>query len=91
MLISVDMAVLINEYNDALARSAELAKEKFKRIKTLVKKLGLDKDLLLKEVNEEAVEEIEHYLMDLGRLMCLTACIPLVFHQKERRWKNSAN
>jgi len=61
-----DMAVLINEYNDALTRSSELAEQKFKRIKILVKKLGLDKDLLLKEVNEEAVEEIEHYLMDLG-------------------------
>ncbi|HIE26300.1 TPA: cobaltochelatase subunit CobN [Candidatus Poribacteria bacterium] len=60
-----ELAVLIDEYNDALTRSAELAKEKFKRIKTLVKKLGLDKDLLLEEVNEEAVEEIEHYLIEL--------------------------
>jgi len=60
-----DLAVLIDEYNDALTRSSELAKEKFKRIKTLVKKLGLDKDLLLEEINEEAVEEIEHYLIDL--------------------------
>ncbi len=60
-----DLAVLIDEYNDALTRSAELAKQKFKRIKTLVKKLGMDKDLLLEEVNEEAVEEIEHYLLDL--------------------------
>ncbi|MBE9503109.1 MAG: cobaltochelatase subunit CobN, partial [Proteobacteria bacterium] len=62
----IDLAGLINEYNDALTRSSELAKQKFKRIKTMVKKLGLDKDLLLKEVNEEAVEEIEHYLLDLG-------------------------
>ncbi len=60
-----DLAVLINEYNDALTRSVELAEEKFKRIKTLVKKLGLDKDLLLEEINEEAVEEIEHYLLEL--------------------------
>ncbi|MBW1794942.1 MAG: cobaltochelatase subunit CobN [Deltaproteobacteria bacterium] len=60
-----DLAVLINEYNRALSRSVELAKEKFKRIRTLVKKLGLDKDLLLEEVNEEAVEKIEHYLLEL--------------------------
>ena len=60
-----DLSVLIDEYNDAVTRSAELAKEKFKRIKTLVKKLGLDKDLLLEEVNEGAVEEIEHYLIEL--------------------------
>ena len=62
----IDLAGLINEYNDALTRSSELAEQKFKRIKIMVKKLGLDKDLLLKEVNEEAVEEIEHYLLDLG-------------------------
>ncbi len=60
-----DLAALINEYNDALTRSVELAEKKFKRIETLVKKLGLDKDLLLEEVNEEAVEEIEHYLIEL--------------------------
>jgi cobaltochelatase CobN len=60
-----ELAVLIDEYNDSLTRSAELAREKFKRIKTLVKKLGLDKDLLLEEVNEEAIEKIEHYLIEL--------------------------
>ena len=60
-----DLSVLIDEYNDALTRSAELAREKFKRIKTMVKKLGLDKDLLLEEINEDAIEEIEHYLIEL--------------------------
>ena len=60
-----ELSVLIDEYNDALTRSSELAKEKFKRIRILVKKLGLDKDLLLEEVNEEAVEKIEHYLIEL--------------------------
>jgi cobaltochelatase CobN len=59
------LAVLIDEYNTAVARSEELAKEKMKRIKTLVKKLGLDKDLLLAEMDEEAIEEIEHYLLEL--------------------------
>lgn len=60
-----DLSVLINEYNDALTRSTELANEKHKKIKTLVKTLGVDKDLLLKEVNEEAIEKIEHYLIEL--------------------------
>lgn len=60
-----DLAVLIDNYNDALSHSAELAAQKFKRIGSLVKKLGLDKDLLLQKVDEEAMEEIEHYLMDL--------------------------
>ena len=60
-----DLTVLIDEYNKALPRNAELAEMKFKRVKALVEKLGLDKDLLLEEINEEAVETIEHYLMDL--------------------------
>jgi len=60
-----ELSVLIDEYNNVLSSSAELAKEKFKRIKVMVKKLGLDKDLLLDEINEEAVEEIEHYLLEL--------------------------
>ncbi|QTA90241.1 Chelatase domain-containing protein [Desulfonema magnum] len=60
-----DMGVLIAEYNDALTRSAELAEQKLRRIKDMVKKLGLDKDLLLEEIDEEAVEELEHYLVEL--------------------------
>ncbi len=60
-----NLAGLINEYNDALTRSHELAEKKFKRIRDMVKKLGLDKDLLLKELDEEAIEEIEHYLIEL--------------------------
>jgi cobaltochelatase CobN len=60
-----ELAVLIDEYNAAIPRSNELAKEKLKRIKILVKKLGLDKDLLLTEIDEEAVEEIEHYVLEL--------------------------
>ncbi len=60
-----ELSGLINEYNDVLSRSAELAEMKFKRIEALVKKLGLLKDLLLEEFNEEAIEEVEHYLLDL--------------------------
>ena len=60
-----ELSVLIDEYNNALSRSAHLAGEKFKRIKIMVKKLGLNKDLLLEKINEEAVEEIEHYLLEL--------------------------
>ena len=60
-----ELAVLIDEYNDALPRSKELAGEKFRRIKILVKELGLDKDLLLKVVDENAIEAIEHYILEL--------------------------
>jgi len=60
-----DLAGLINEYNDALTRNIELAEEKFKRIKDMIIKLGIDKDLLLNEVTENNLEKIEHYLIEL--------------------------
>jgi len=60
-----ELSGLISEYNDVLSRSPELAEMKFKRIEAMVKKLGLLKDLLLEEFNEEALEEIEHYLLEL--------------------------
>ena len=60
-----ELSVLIDEYNSALPRSARLAGKKFKRIKNMVKKFGLDKDLLLEEIDEEAVEIVEHYLLEL--------------------------
>jgi len=63
-----ELAVLIDEYNDTVPRSKELAEQKFNRIKVLVKKLGLDKDLLLKEINEKSVEKIEHYLLELQEI-----------------------
>ena len=56
---------MINEYTGILGHNAELADAKLKRIKTMVKKLGLDKDLLLEVIDEEAVEKIEHYLLEL--------------------------
>ncbi len=59
------LASLIAEYNDALARDQSLAEEKLKRIEILVKKLGVDRDLLLEEIGGDAVEEIEHYLVEL--------------------------
>jgi cobaltochelatase CobN len=60
-----ELAGLINEYNDVVARSPELAKVKFMRIEAMVKKLGLMKDLLLEKFDEAAIEEVEHYLLDL--------------------------
>ncbi|MEW5691705.1 MAG: cobaltochelatase subunit CobN [Candidatus Hydrogenedentota bacterium] len=60
-----ELAVLIDEYNDALSRDEKLAEEKFKRIVIMVKKLGLDKDLLLEKIDEDAIEKIEHYLIEL--------------------------
>ncbi len=55
----------IQQYNIALTKDRELADLKFKEIKRLVKKTGIDRDLKLKKVNKSSVEKIEHYLIDL--------------------------
>ncbi|MDI6775117.1 MAG: cobaltochelatase subunit CobN [Verrucomicrobiota bacterium] len=60
-----ELSVLLGEYNDALARSPELAEQKFARIKVTVETLGLDKDLGLSVVNQSATETVEHYLLEL--------------------------
>ena len=60
-----ELSGLINEYNDVLARSPELAEMKFKRIEEMVNKLALLKDLLLEKFDEEALEAVEHYLIEL--------------------------
>jgi len=59
------LSSLIDEYNDSLTRDQSLARKKLQRIGKLVKKLGVDKDLLLEEINDESVEKIEHYLIEL--------------------------
>jgi cobaltochelatase CobN len=59
------LAGLIDEYNDALTRDQSLAMGKLQRIEEVVRKLGVDKDLLLEEINDAAVEKIEHYLIEL--------------------------
>jgi cobaltochelatase CobN len=60
-----ELSNLINEYDDALTRSEELARIKLKRITTIIMKLGINKDLLFDEVNDDALEEVEHYLIEL--------------------------
>ena len=70
-----ELSGLINEYNDCIERNPELAKVKFKRIEEMVTKLGLMKDLLLEKFDEAAVEEVEHYLLDLQ-----TANVPYGLH-----------
>ncbi len=55
----------IDEYHNAQAVDAALAGEKLKSVQELVGKLGLDKDLGLKEINDDAIEEVEHYILEL--------------------------
>ena len=63
------LAGLIEDYNIALNRDENVAKEKLKRTHTLIQKLGIDKDLGLEKIDEDAIEEIEHYLIEIGQTM----------------------
>ena len=56
---------LIDAYHNAQAMDAALAGEKLISVRKLIRKLGLDKDLGLKELNDNAIEEIEHYILEL--------------------------
>ena len=55
----------IDEYHNALAVDAALGEEKLKSVQELIRKLGLDKDLGLEALNDEAIEEVEHYILEL--------------------------
>ncbi|GAK51563.1 hypothetical protein U14_02808 [Candidatus Moduliflexus flocculans] len=58
-----ELAALISEHG--AAPSDAIASAKFERIREMVVKLGLDKDLKLTDVTADALEKIEHYLLAL--------------------------
>ena len=60
-----ELTGLIDAYHNAQAMDAALAGEKLISLRKLIRKLGLDKDLGLKELNDDAIEEIEHYILEL--------------------------
>ncbi len=57
---------LIESYNVALTKNEKLAEEKRKRVTNLIKELGIDRDLDIKEINEDAIEHVEHYLIEIS-------------------------
>jgi cobaltochelatase CobN len=61
---------LINGYNRSQAMQSQIAEAKLEEIKTVTRKLGLDTDLGITAYDSKALEEIEHYLLELkGNLM----------------------
>jgi len=61
---------LINGYNRSKAMDSQTAEAKLREIKSLCRKMGLLKDLDITEIDEEALEDIEHYLLEIkGNLM----------------------
>ncbi|MDA3971852.1 MAG: cobaltochelatase subunit CobN [Desulfobulbaceae bacterium] len=55
----------IDAYHNAQALDEALAGEKLKTVHQLIRKLALDKDLGLNELDDEAIEEVEHYILEL--------------------------
>lgn len=60
-----ELTAVIDSYHNAQVTNFELAREKLKTAHKLIIKLGIDKDLSLKELNDEAIEEVEHYILEL--------------------------
>lgn len=56
------LSSLISEYD---AAAQELKPAKFQRIKELALKLGIPKDMGLKDMNEAHLQALEHYLLEL--------------------------
>ena len=57
------ITAIISEYHSAVSEKIKL--QKLERIKEMVFELGLEKDLELKDVNDESIEKIEHYILSL--------------------------
>lgn len=60
-----ELTALIDEYHNARATDTSLAEEKLKRVRKMILELGLDKDLGLEELNDNGLEEVEHYILEL--------------------------
>lgn len=67
------LAALISEYESSASEKIQAAR--LERIREMTLKLGLDKDLDLKVVDDDALERIEHYLLELK-----TEMIPYGLH-----------
>lgn len=55
----------INSYNRSLAIDSQTSEKKLQEIKRLSKQLGLTKDLGIEKIDQDSLEEIEHYLLEL--------------------------
>jgi len=59
------LTAIIDEYHNAQVMDGSLAGEKLKRVQKQIRELGLDRDLGLEELDDDAVEEVEHYILEL--------------------------
>lgn len=56
---------MLSQYQTSVASGAETAAVRFEAIVELIRKLGLDKDLSLTDIGNDALEEVEHYLLEV--------------------------
>ena len=59
------LTAAIDAFHNAGATDADLSEEKRKSVERLIRELGLDKDLGLTRIDDEAVEAVEHYILEL--------------------------
>ncbi len=64
-----ELSDLISQYSQTMENNPELAAKKRVRIQKMVEKLGLLKDLKIEAFDEEAVEAVEHYLLEINEAM----------------------
>ena len=56
---------MMNSYNRSIALGSKTAADKLKKIEDMVTKLGLDRDLGITRYNDDSLEKIEHYLLEI--------------------------
>ena len=56
---------MISDYNQAVAIGSQTASGKLEKIKEVIKKTGLHKDCNIIEFDEDVLEKIEHYLLEI--------------------------
>ncbi len=60
-----ELTAMIDAYHNAQVTDMQLAEEKKKTVLKLILKLGLNKDLGLEELNDKAIEKVEHYILEM--------------------------
>ena len=61
-----ELAGLISNYEETADKSPELAPKKMARVKEMVEKLGLLKDLKIDRFDDDAMEKVGHYLLEIN-------------------------
>jgi cobaltochelatase CobN len=59
------LAGMISDLEQSKSLDSKTVSLKREQIEQTVRKLGLDRDIGIKELNDEGIEEIEHYLMEI--------------------------